>query len=66
MEADDESVPDRPGADGRRMGYFPILSFPDRTACEQAKERVIATDPAKGHAIRYHAMCVQPTVATGV
>ena len=51
---------------GNGWGYFPIMSFPDRTTCEQARESVIATDPARGHAIRYHAMCVQPTPAAGV
>lgn len=51
---------------GNGWGYFPIVSFPNRTACEQAKAGLIASDPAQGHAIRYHAMCVQPTAAAGV
>jgi len=52
---------------GNGRGYLPILSFPDRPTCEQAKATVIATDPAKGAAIRYHAVCLRlPIVATGV
>ena len=52
---------------GTGWGYLPILSFPDRPNCEQAKDTAIAADPAKGAAIRYHAMCLRlPVVATGV
>ena len=52
---------------GNGWGYLPILSFPDRPTCEQAKERVIAADPANGAAIRYHAVCLRlPVVAAGV
>ena len=51
---------------GNGWGYFPIMSFPDRTTCEQAKAKVIATDPAKGHAIRYHAVCLGLPVVAGV
>ena len=52
---------------GNGWGYLPILSFPDRPTCEQAKEQVIATDPAMGAALRYHALCLRlPVVATGV